>query len=47
MVVRLLSFDPMVRMTEPPEMIQLIRERIRRQRELITVFPEKEKDTSV
>ena len=47
MVIRLLSFGPMIRVTEPPEMVQQLRERIRRQRELITVFPEKEEKTSV
>ena len=47
MVIRLLSFGPMIRVTEPPEMIQLLRERIRGQRELISNFPEKEKNTSV
>ena len=47
MVIRLLSFGPMIRVTEPPEMVLLLRERIRRQRELITVFHEKEEDPSV
>ena len=47
MVIRLLSFGPMIRVTEPPEMVHLLRERIKRQRELITVFPEKEEDPSV
>ena len=47
MVIRLLSFGPMIRVTEPPEMVQQLRERIRRQRELITVFTEKEEKTSV
>ena len=47
MVIRLLSFGPMIRVTEPPEMIQLLRERIRGQRELIRNFPEKEENTSV
>lgn len=47
MAIRLLSFGPMIRVTEPPEMIHLLRERTRGQRELIRNFPEKEENTSV
>lgn len=47
MVIRLLSFGPMIKVTEPPEMILLLRERIERQRELASFFPGKEKETGV
>ena len=34
MVIRLLSFGPMIRVTEPERMVQQLRERIERQRKL-------------
>ena len=39
MVIRLLSFGPMIKVTEPQKMIRLIRERIERQQELTPFLP--------
>lgn len=39
MVIRLLSFGPMIRVTAPQRMIHLLRERIEQQRELVAFFP--------
>ncbi len=40
MLIRLLSFGPVIRVTEPPEMIALMRGRIERQRRLLRGSPE-------
>lgn len=45
MVIRLLSFGPMIKVAEPQKMIRLIRERIERQQELTPFFPGNQEST--
>ena len=47
MVIRLLSFGPVIKVTEPAKMIRLLRERIERQKELAAFFPGKTEDTGI
>lgn len=47
MIIRLLSFGPLIRVTEPSKVIRMLRERIDRQRELATFFPGNPEDEGV
>ena len=46
-LIRILSFGPRIRVTEPQKMIHLLRERIERQRELTGLFPGEEKTADI